>query len=148
MKRITINTASPNSARAHILILYTGGTFGMTYDAHGVLIPFDFSLILHHLPALKNLALELTVISFDRPIDSSNIDLVPWQRLAALVAEHCARRFRFVVLHGTDTLAYPASALRCMLVGLWKPVVSTGARRPSWAPRSDARESLIPALEG
>src|SRR3990170_1847234 len=88
MKRITINTASPDQARASILILYTGGTFGMTYDAQGVLIPFDFSLILHHLPTLKNLALELTVISFDKPIDSSNIQPAHWQALAALIFDH------------------------------------------------------------
>ena len=72
MTRIIINTASPQPPRGKILILYTGGTFGMTYDEQGVLIPFDFSLILHHLPTLRNLALELTVISFEKPIDSSN----------------------------------------------------------------------------
>lgn len=146
-KRITINTASPGQARANILILYTGGTFGMTHDAQGVLIPFDFSLILHHLPTLRNLALELTVVSFDKPIDSSNIQPAHWQALAALVAEHYDTQDGFVILHGTDTMAYTASALSFMLDGLTKPVVFTGAQLPISEPRSDARENLITALE-
>jgi L-asparaginase len=144
---ITINTASPEPARARILILYTGGTFGMTYDAHGVLIPFDFSLILDHLPTLKHLALELTVVSFDKPIDSSNIQPEHWQALAKLIAEHYESHDGFVVLHGTDTMAYTASALSFMLDGLSKPVVFTGAQLPISEPRSDARENLITALE-
>ena len=127
MKRITINTASPRQARGNILILYTGGTFGMTYDAQGVLVPFDFSLILDHLPTLKNLALELTVISFDKPIDSSNIQPEHWQTLARLIYENYETHDGFVVLHGTDTMAYTASALSFMLEGLGKPVVFTGA---------------------
>jgi L-asparaginase len=147
MKRITINTASPENPRAKILILYTGGTFGMTYDHHGVLIPFDFSLILHELPSLRNLLLELTVVSFDEPIDSSNIQPVHWQSLAKLIAEHYETHDGFVVLHGTDTMAYTASALSFMLPGLAKPVVFTGAQLPITEPRSDARENLITALE-
>lgn len=147
MKKITINTASPQPARAHIMILYTGGTFGMAHDAQGVLIPFDFSLILHHLPTLKNLALELTVISFDKPIDSSNIQPEHWHTLATLISEYYDSHDGFVVLHGTDTMAYTASALSFMLDGLSKPVVFTGAQLPISEPRSDARENLITALE-
>lgn len=147
MKIITINTASPHKARGNILILYTGGTFGMTYDQQGVLIPFDFNEILHHLPTLKNLALELTVISFDKPIDSSNIEPAHWQVLARLIADHYETHDGFVVLHGTDTMAYTASALSFMLHGLDKPVVFTGAQLPISEPRSDARENLITALE-
>jgi L-asparaginase len=144
---ITINTASPKEARARILILYTGGTFGMTYDANGVLMPFDFSLILHHLPTLRHLALELTVVSFDNPIDSSNIQPGHWQVLAKLIGEYYESHDGFVVLHGTDTMAYTASALSFMLDGLSKPVVFTGAQLPISEPRSDARENLITALE-
>lgn len=147
MKRITINTASPQQAKGRILILYTGGTFGMTYDRQGVLIPFDFSEILHHLPTLKNLALELTVISFDKPIDSSNVEPAHWQMLARLIADHHETHDGFVVLHGTDTMAYTASALSFMLNGLSRPVVFTGAQLPISEPRSDARENLITALE-
>jgi L-asparaginase len=147
MKRITINTASPQPARASILILYTGGTFGMMYDQQGVLIPFDFSLIMDHLPTLRNLSLELTVMSFDKPIDSSNIQPNHWQVLAGLIVENYATHDGFVVLHGTDTMAYTASALSFMLDGLSKPVVFTGAQLPISEPRSDARENLITALE-
>jgi L-asparaginase len=147
LKRITINTASPAKARGNILILYTGGTFGMTYDNQGVLTPFDFGLILYHLPTLKNLALELTVISFEKPIDSSNIDPEHWKILAQIIAEHYDTHDGFVVLHGTDTMAYTASALSFMLAGLTKPVVFTGAQLPISEPRSDARENLITALE-
>ncbi len=146
-KRITINTASPLRARANILIVYTGGTFGMIRDESGVLIPFDFNLILHHLPALRNLALELTVVSFDTPIDSSNIEPSHWQALARIVNDHYATHDGFVVLHGTDTMAYTASALSFMLSGLSKPVVFTGAQLPISEPRSDARENLVTALE-
>ncbi len=147
MKRISINTASPEKPRANILILYTGGTFGMTYDNHGVLIPFDFSSILHELPSLKNLALGLTVISFDEPIDSSNIEPEHWKILAKIIGEQYDTHDGFVVLHGTDTMAYTASALSFMLNGLSKPVVFTGAQLPISEPRSDARENLITALE-
>ena len=147
MTQITINTASPQQARGSVLILYTGGTFGMTYDAQGVLIPFNFSLILDYLPTLRNLALELTVISFDNPIDSSNVQPAHWQALARLIFEHYETHDGFVVLHGTDTMAYTASALSFMLDGLRKPVVFTGAQLPISEPRSDARENLITALE-
>ena len=147
MKSITINTALPHQARGRVLILYTGGTFGMTYDAQGVLIPFNFSLILDHLPTLRNLALELTVISFDHPVDSSNIEPEHWQVLARLIFDHYEEHDGFVVLHGTDTMAYTASALSFMLDGLGKPVVFTGAQLPISEPRSDARENLITALE-
>lgn len=119
----------------------------MTYDAQGVLVPFDFSLILDHLPTLKSLALELTVISFDKPIDSSNIQPEHWQVLARLINDHYGSHDGFVVLHGTDTMAYTASALSFMLDGLGKPVVFTGAQLPIGEPRSDARENLIAALE-
>ncbi len=146
-KRITINTASPLQARARILIVYTGGTFGMIRDENGVLIPFDFNMILHHLPALRNLALELTVVSFDDPIDSSNIEPSHWQTLARIISENYTAHDGFVVLHGTDTMAYTASALSFMLSGLAKPVVFTGAQLPISESRSDARENLVTALE-
>lgn len=119
----------------------------MTYDEQGVLMPFDFSLILHHLPTLRNLALELTVISFEKPIDSSNVQPEHWQILAGLIEEHYDTHDGTVILHGTDTMAYTASALSFMLDGLGKPVVFTGAQLPVSEPRSDARENLITALE-
>jgi L-asparaginase len=146
-KSLTINTALPATARARVLIIYTGGTFGMVYDKDGVLLPFDFSLILEHLPTLRSLLLEITVVSFDDPIDSSNIEPSHWKTIASIIREHDPRHDGFVVLHGTDTMAYTASALSFMLGNLSKPVVFTGAQLPITEPRSDARENLITALE-
>lgn len=119
----------------------------MARDAEGVLIPFDFSSIVGHLPTLKNLALDLTVISFENPIDSSNIAPSHWQTIASIIYENYATNDGFVVLHGTDTMSYTASAISFMLEGLSKPVVFTGAQLPISEPRSDARENLITALE-
>jgi L-asparaginase len=119
----------------------------MNYDRDGVLVPFDFSLILGHLPTLKNLALELTVVSFESPIDSSNISPEHWQTIASVIYDHYSEHDGFVVLHGTDTMAYTASALSFMLVDLNKPVIFTGAQLPISEPRSDARENLITAIE-
>src|SRR5688572_12533188 len=146
-KQVVINTALPQSPKGRVLIIYTGGTFGMTYDKDGVLIPFDFGLILEHLPTLRNLALELTVISFENPIDSSNIEPEHWQSLATIISKNHETHDGFVVLHGTDTMAYTASALSFMLEGLAKPVIFTGAQLPISEPRSDARENLITALD-
>lgn len=146
-KTLTINTALPAAPRARVLIIYTGGTFGMVYDKDGVLLPFDFSLILEHLPTLRSLQLEITVISFDEPIDSSNIEPSHWKAIASIIGDHDPRHDGFVVLHGTDTMAYTASALSFMLGNLSKPVVFTGAQLPITEPRSDARENLITALE-
>jgi len=146
-RTIQVNTASPEKARSKVLIIYTGGTFGMAHDKDGVLIPFDFGLILEHLPTLRTMALELTVVSFEHPIDSSNINPDHWKLLAQIIFDHYAEQDGFVILHGTDTMAYTASALSFMLEGLAKPVVLTGAQLPISEPRSDARENLITALE-
>jgi len=146
-KQIQINTATPDKPKSKVILIYTGGTFGMTHDAHGVLVPFDFALILEHLPTLRNLSLELTVISFNNPIDSSNISPEHWQTIAQIIFENYKANDGFVVLHGTDTMAFTASALSFMLSGLSKPVILTGAQLPISEPRSDARENLITSLE-
>jgi L-asparaginase len=146
-KIIHINTASPDQAKSKVMIIYTGGTFGMAYDARGVLIPFDFSLILHHLPTLRSLQLDLAVVSFDQPIDSSNIEPSHWQIIGQIIYDYYNEQDGFVVLHGTDTMSFTASALSFMLQGLAKPVVFTGAQLPISEPRSDARENLITSLE-
>lgn len=147
LKKVSINTALPGKPRARILIVYTGGTFGMTYDRDGVLVPFDFTYIVDQLPTLKNLALEITAISFENPIDSSNITIEHWKLIGKIIAEQYDDHDGFVVLHGTDTMAYTTSALSFMLQGLKKPVVFTGAQLPISEPRSDARENLITALD-
>ncbi len=146
-KKVNINTATPEKPKSKVMIIYTGGTLGMSYSASGTLIPFDFSLILEHLPTLRNLFLELTVISFNEPIDSSNVQPEHWQMIGTIIEEHYDEHDGFVVLHGTDTMAFTASALSFMLQGLTKPVIFTGAQLPISEPRSDARENLITSLE-
>lgn len=146
-KTILVNTASPEKARSKVLIIYTGGTFGMAHDKDGALIPFDFGLIQEHLPTLRTMALELTVVSFEHPIDSSNVHPEHWQLLVQIISDHYNTHDGFVILHGTDTMAYTASALSFMLEGLAKPVILTGAQLPISEPRSDARENLITALD-
>src|SRR6195952_3387534 len=107
-KKLTINTATPAQPRSRVLIIYTGGTFGMSHDSNGVLIPFDFSLILEHLPTLRSLYLNLTVITFETPVDSSNIEPMHWQMIAQIISENYEDQDGFVVLHGTDTMAFTA----------------------------------------
>lgn len=119
----------------------------MVADEQGTLKPFDFSLILEHIPTLRNLMLELTVISFDSPIDSSNIGPGEWLMLGEIIEANYDNQEGFVILHGTDTMAYTASALSFMFEGMEKPVIFTGAQLSITHPRSDARENLITALE-
>ena len=147
LKKVSINTALPGKARARILIIYTGGTFGMSYDKDGVLTPFSFEYILDQLPTMKNLALDITAVSFETPIDSSNINPEHWQLISSVIFDQYHQHEGFVVLHGTDTMAYTASALSFMLDGLNKPVIFTGAQLPISEPRSDARENLLTALD-
>lgn len=147
-RTLTLDAALPAAKlKGRVLIIYTGGTFGMVRDAGGVLLPFDFSLILDHLPALRSLSLQLTVIAFDKPIDSSDIEPEHWQAIADIIESNYESQDGFVVLHGTDTMAYTTSALAFMLKNLAKPVVFTGAQLPISEVRSDARENLITALE-
>ncbi len=143
---ITINTASPNAPEASLLLVYTGGTLGMNYDPTGALVPFDFNEILDQVPSLRFLNLSITVISFIEPIDSSNILPNDWASIGGIIRTHYHDYDGFVVLHGTDTMAFTASALSFMLQGLNKPVVLTGAQLPISVPRTDARENLITAL--
>lgn len=119
----------------------------MTYTADGVLVPFDFESILEHLPVVRNMGLSFSVRSFQKPIDSSNIKPEHWIAIAAEIRDHYHDHDGFVILHGTDTMAYTASALSFMLENLAKPVILTGAQLPISDPRSDARENLITALE-
>jgi L-asparaginase len=99
------------------------------------------------LPTLKNLALELTVVSIPDPIDSSNVQPAHWKIIGRIIYDHYHENDGFVVLHGTDTMSFTASALSFMLEGLNKPVILTGAQLPISEPRSDARENLITAIE-
>jgi L-asparaginase len=142
-----VNIQSATEVKASILIIYTGGTFGMIYDDKGALKPFNFGKVIDRLPELRALELQIRVISFPKPIDSSNITPEDWKDIAYIIEENYAQYDGFVVLHGTDTMAYTASALSFMLRGLTKPVIFTGAQIPIGSIRSDARENLITALE-
>jgi L-asparaginase len=147
LNKINIHAAPGSKVKARVLVIYTGGTFGMVYNEEGVLVPFDFASIFEQLPILRNLFLEISVVSFDPPIDSSNIDPAHWITIGKIITENYDSHDGFVVLHGTDTMAFTASALSFMLDGLSKPVIFTGAQLPISEPRSDARENLITALE-
>lgn len=134
--------------RSSILIIYTGGTIGMKTDAAtGALVPFDFSCIYHEFPSLKRLNVDIEVLTMDPVIDSSNVAPSNWVALAELIRDNYARYDGFVVLHGTDTMSYTASALSFMLENLAKPVVFTGSQIPIGVLRTDGRENLITAIE-
>jgi L-asparaginase len=135
------------SPRASILIIYTGGTLGMDYNEHGALVPCDFERILDRVPVLKELNINLSVTSFSPPIDSSNVKPEHWVQIATLIKDNYSSFDGFIVLHGTDTMAYSASALSFMLQNLSKPVIFTGAQLPIALPRSDGRENFVTALE-
>jgi L-asparaginase len=130
-----------------VLIVYTGGTLGMAYNESGALVPFNFGQILEKIPILYNMNIAITVISFPEPIDSSNVSMSHWLDMAYIINENYDSYDGFVVLHGTDTMAYSASMLSYMLQGLNKPVIFTGAQLPISAMRSDARENLMTSLE-
>ncbi len=145
-KIVKFRTKSTNP-KASILLIYTGGTIGMLYDDSGSLVPFNFGHIMEKITYLKGFDINITVISFPKPIDSSSINLAHWNDLAYIIFENYDSYDGFVILHGTDTMAYSASALSFMLEGLNKPVIFTGAQLPIGAARSDARENLITALD-
>lgn len=131
-----------------ILIIYTGGTIGMVNDAKtGSLIPFDFAQIKENVPELSRLDYELAVHSFDPILDSSNMDPLVWAELADLIQLKYELFDGFVILHGSDTMSFTASALSFMLQNLSKPVVLTGSQLPIGEIRTDAKENLITALE-
>ena len=101
-KEIKINTATPERPVSKIMIIYTGGTFGMSYDKNGVLVPYDFSLILEHLPTLRNLMLDLTIISFEHPIDSSNIHPDHWYYISEIIAHNYFKIAMFFSINGNQ----------------------------------------------
>lgn len=119
----------------------------MDFNDSGSLVPCGFNQILERVPVLKELHVNISVISFKEPIDSSNVHIEHWQLLASLIYEHYENFDGFLILHGTDTMAYSASALSFMLEGVNKPIIFTGAQLPIASPRSDATENLVTSLE-
>ncbi len=133
--------------KSSILIIYTGGTIGMKTDEKtGALVPFDFSGIYEEFPSIRRLNIDLEVKTLG-PIDSSNVIPTDWHELACLIRDNYHHYDGFVVLHGTDTMSYTASALSFLLENLAKPVVFTGSQIPIGVLRTDGRENLITALE-
>jgi L-asparaginase len=136
------------SYKAKILLIYTGGTIGMSKDFEtGALKAFNFSKLLQNIPELKQLDCEIETVSFENPIDSSNMNPEMWTKIATIIEENYSNFDGFVVLHGSDTMSYSASALSFMLENLAKPVVFTGSQLPIGDLRTDAKENLITAIQ-
>ncbi len=134
--------------RSSVLLIYTGGTIGMKEDPRDQsLKPFDFGQILQEVPELRKFACRIDVHTFAPLIDSSDVEPAMWKRLAALIRDRYDEYDGFVVLHGTDTMAFSASALSFMLEGLGKPVIFTGSQLPIGRPRTDGKENLVSSVE-
>ena len=138
---------SHETSKSRVLVIYTGGTIGSVQDASGGLVPLDFNEIHRHVPELEQPNREIEIISFEPPLDSSNVGTKEWLELAQAIKHHYADFDGFVILHGTDTLAFTASALSFMLEGLRKPIILTGSQLPIGLPRTDGRENLLAAVD-
>lgn len=134
--------------RPRILLIYTGGTIGMIENPDtNSLQPFDFDHLIDNVPKLKMLNYVIDNVSFSEPIDSSDMNPEHWAQIARVVETHYHLYDGFVVLHGTDTMAYTASALSFMLRNLRKPVIITGSQLPIGEVRTDGEENLITAVQ-
>ncbi|MGB5355894.1 MAG: asparaginase [Eudoraea sp.] len=135
-------------SKSKILLIYTGGTIGMIKDYRsGALMPFDFSELESKIPELSQLECTIESISFEHPIDSSNMKPQDWLKIAGLIEQNYDLFDGFVVLHGSDTMSYTSSALSYMLENLSKPVVFTGSQLPIGDLRTDAKENLITSIQ-
>ncbi len=131
-----------------ILLIYTGGTIGMQKQPNSdILTPFDFENIRENIPELKLINQEIDTISFEHPLDSSNIRPEHWIKMAKIIERNYENYDGFVILHGSDTMAYTASALSFMLENLSKPVILTGSQLPIGDLRTDAKENIITSIE-
>lgn len=134
--------------KSKVLLIYTGGTIGMMQDAKtGHLKPFDFKHLTEQIPELNKFDIDLSAVSFEKPIDSS--DMLPsiWIELAQIIEKNYNEVDGFVILHGSDTMSFTASALSFMLENLNKPVILTGSQLPIGTIRTDGKENLITAIE-
>ena len=131
-----------------VLLIYTGGTIGMIENPEtGALENFDFDHLLRHVPELRRFNYHICSYQFDPPIDSSDMEPSLWAKIVEIIHENYDRFDGFVILHGTDTMAYTASALSFMLENLGKPVILTGSQLPIGTLRTDGKENLITAIE-
>lgn len=137
-----------SQTQPNILLIYTGGTIGMIKDPDtGALKAFDFENLLDRIPELKLLDCEIHTISFDNPIDSSNMNPDYWIQIAEIIENNYDDFDGFVVLHGSDTMSYSASALSFMFENLAKPIIFTGSQLPIGDLRTDAKENLITSIQ-
>ena len=131
-----------------ILIIYTGGTIGMIENPEtGALENFDMDQFRHHVPELKRFNFKIDAITFESPIDSSDMEPHYWVKIAKMIEDNYDNYNGFVVLHGTDTMSYTASALSFMLENLGKPVIVTGSQLPIGKLRTDGKENLLTSIE-
>ena len=136
------------NSRSKVLLIYTGGTIGMMHDvATGSLKPFNFKALTNQIPELKKFDVELNSISFKHPIDSSDMQPDVWIEMAQTIQANYSKYDGFVILHGSDTMSFTASALSFMLENLAKPVVLTGSQLPIGTIRTDGKENLITSIE-
>lgn len=134
--------------RRSVLLIYTGGTIGMVKNLEtGALESFNFNRLLEQVPELRRFDCHIATYTFTPPIDSSDIDLSHWKKLVSIIEANYDLYDGFVILHGTDTMAYTASALSFMLENLGKPVILTGSQLPIGMLRTDGKENLITAIE-
>ena len=136
------------NSRPKVLLIYTGGTIGMINDPlTGQLKSFDFNHLHQNIPEIQRIHVELDTISFEQPIDSSEMNPSHWHRTAQIIYSNYKNYDGFVVLHGSDTMSFSASALSFMLQGLKKPVIFTGSQLPIGTIRTDGKENLITSIE-
>ena len=130
-----------------VLVLYTGGTIGMIKDPEsGHLGSVDFNSVYEHIPELNRLQIDITTQSFKTPVDSSEMSSNDWTRIAKVIEREYNHFDGFVILHGTDTMSFAASALSFMIQDLRKPIIFTGSQLPIGVIRTDGKENLITAL--
>jgi len=134
--------------KSSVLLIYTGGTIGMMQDPRtGELKPFNFKALSKQIPELEKFDIDLSSVSFSNPIDSSNMNPKVWIEIANIIKDNYTKHDGFVILHGSDTMSYTASALSFMLENLNKPVILTGSQLPIGVIRTDGKENLITAIE-
>lgn len=134
--------------KPNILLIYTGGTIGMVKDFEtNTLRAFNFDNLLVRIPEIKQLDCNISTYSFEEPIDSSNMSPEYWLQIANVIQDNYTEVDGFVVLHGSDTMSYTASALSFMLENIEKPVIFTGSQLPIGDLRTDAKENLITAIQ-
>ena len=140
---MTTDTTYPS-----VLLIYTGGTIGMIRNSEtGALESFTFDHLVRHIPELKQMQCRIDSVQFEPPIDSSDMDPSLWVDLARIIHDNYDRYDGFVVLHGSDTMSYTASAMSFALENLDKPVIFTGSQLPIGVLRTDGKENLITAIE-